>query len=970
MFLREKRMQRFLTLLLFLSFLAACSGAADTPATTGEATPAPGQIADTTPAPGLADATPEPSGDNGPVTISFAANDQERALYEPLAKKFMADNPTIKVVIVPLDDLTNIQNPNGQYNPLDVLRSVVSGADSAPAGSVYIPPEATGSGLLLDLKPLMDADPSFKREDFYPGALEQYTLKGTTWLLPRYLNVQILTYNKDLFKLANLPAPKPDWSWNDLFGIAQQLGKKSGGSSDTYGFFDPTGGFLPLIAILQAQDIDLLNTAAKDVRLDRPEIVAAVKRLRAMGESGALYNPGYKRVEGPAGGPGDDPQQLIRDGRIGIWSSDFIAVDYGPNGPQKPEPLPFATGKLPYPSGANSFFNGGGGDGYFISSGTQHPQEAWKWIEYLSRQQTDQNGANGFPPGFNPPGRIPARDSLAEQTGFWKNLDEETAATYKWTIAHPSKTLDRTPDYTAFGALSQALSQITADKKVDPAKALAEAQKQFEDQIAQVQLTPTAKPDTSPVLVATPESQEAPEGATTVTFDVNGYNPTDMRRVARAFRDQHPEIFVKIKATQVFTEAPKLENIAQNSDCFTWFSPPQSDAEFKAMLDLQPLLDADAAFPRNDFPAALLAPYKHNGGLVGLPYSVNLRTLNYNKTMFDAAGIKPPIAQWKPSDFLAAAQALTKGEGDKKQYGYVSLNGPQGDLSFFIGQFGARLTRGNGDDARANFADPKVAEAIQWYIDLAKVHKVMPPFKFPYKRDDPGSEDHSYDYAQGGRAGMWFGQGSTFGFAEGAVPLKGGGEGGPPQLNFEEGIAALPVGAAGLRNGDFYERGFHISARTQQAQACWEWLKFLSADASPNNLQGGIPARVSVAQSDAFTKQAQPGQVETYKAYADALKHEGEPGDDQSVLSGRMDMYWFFKAIDETIEKGADLAKGLAEAQKTTDAFMDCLVKSGTPGTPATCASKVDPGYQGYNTEDPKDGPPGKFAPLAQPSAP
>ena len=37
---------------------------------------------------------------------------------------------------------------------------------------------------------------------------------------------------------------------------------------------------------------------------------------------------------------------------------------------------------------------------------------------------------------------------------------------------------------------------------------------------------------------------------------------------------------------------------------------------------------------------------------------------------------------------------------------------------------------------------------------------------------------------------MWFGQGSTFGFAEGAVPLKGGGEGGPPKLNFEEGIAA------------------------------------------------------------------------------------------------------------------------------------------------------------------------------------
>jgi hypothetical protein len=82
-----------------------------------------------------------------------------------------------------------------------------------------------------------------------------------------------------------------------------------------------------------------------------------------------------------------------------------------------------------------------------------------------------------------------------------------------------------------------------------------------------------------------------------------------------------------------------------------------------------------------------------------------------------------------------------------------------------------------------------------------------------------------------------------------------------------------------------------------------------------------------------------------------------------------MDLYWFYKAINETIEKDADLAKGLATAQKTTAAFMDCLIKSGKPDKPATCASKVDPSYQGYNTEDPKDGPPGILVPMA-PAAP
>jgi hypothetical protein len=303
---------------------------------------------------------------------------------------------------------------------------------------------------------------------------------------------------------------------------------------------------------------------------------------------------------------------------------------------------------------------------------------------------------------------------------------------------------------------------------------------------------------------------------------------------------------------------------------------------------------------------------------------------------------------------LAAAQSLTKGEGDKQQFGYVPLNGAQSDMLFFIGQFGGRLTKGLGDDTRANFDNPKVVEAIQWYIDLSQKHKVMPALKFSYKRDDPGFEDKSYELAQSGQAGMWFAQGPSFSFDG---PVKDKGPDGPPKPNFEEGVAALPLGGAGLRSGDFYARGFHIAARTQQAQACWEWLKFLSADTSPNNLQGGIPARTSVAESEAFTKQAQPGQLDIYKAYSGALKREGQPGDDPSVLYGRMDLYWFYKAIDETLTKGADLGKGLADARKTTDAFMECLVKSGKPGKPATCANQVDPSYQGYNIEDPTDGP-------------
>ena len=926
-------MRRFVSLVLLVMLLAACSGSPAAP----DATPLPG---DTPPT----DATNTPAAsEGGKVTISFAAWEYERQIYEPLAKKFTEDNPNIEVVIVPLDDLTNVSGPNADYSPFALLRRVVSGADTAPASAAS--PETLGSSLMLDLTPLMDADSSFKRDDFYPGALEQYTVKGSTRVLPRYLYVQTLNYNKDLFKAAGLPEPKPGWTWNDLFGAAQQIG---GTGSDTYGFFDASNGFLPLFARLKSQGTDLMTAQSSDTRLDQQVFVDGIKYIQSLVASRALFRP---VMSGPAeGGPVKDApmvdfNQLIQDGKIGIWPSDAYGngprpIDIGAGGGAAAD-LPFPVGAVPYPT--DNFAPYINMDGYIISSGTEHPSEAWKWIEFLSRQQTDQQIPGG-PAGFKQPGRIPARASIADQQGFWNDLDAQTAEAYKWAVAHPSPPVERTPDYNLFGPLSQALDQTLSDAKKDPQKALQEAQKVLEQQLAeQVNTTPTPTPNLGPVAVATPEPQLAPEGATTITFSSYAYNPPELRRIARSFRDQRPDIFVNITATDVYTQGPTMAQLASSNDCFSWYAVPQSDEDFSALLDLQPLFDADASFPQNDYPAALLAPYQREGKLYGLPYAVSLRSLNYNKTAFGAAGIQPPTGSWKPDDFLAAAQALSKGEGDRQQFGYVPLGGPQQDLFFFINQFGGQLTTGSGKDVRPNFTDPKAIEAIKWYLELSSVHKVTPKMVFPYKTDD-SFDDRSYEYVQSGRAGMWFGQGADM-FGD---PNSNG-------QTFETGVAPLPIGQGGLRSGDVYVRGMHIAAKTEQSQACWEWLKFLSADTT--NLQGSIPARSSILKSDGFTSQASPALLELATVYGDVLKRvpagASNGSDPNQVYT--MDTYWFFKALMDALNGEAPLDQGLAEAQKFTSSWLDCMAQ--TPDKPATCAQKVDPGYKGYNTEDPSDQP-------------
>jgi multiple sugar transport system substrate-binding protein len=930
-------MRRWVALLMLLALLAGCAQGTPSVPTDPQAgaTPEPGQ----------------PSGDEA-VTISFAAFDYERGVYERLAQSFNTENPGIKVVIVPMEDLTSQASgpTDGSDQPdsqLAMLRRIVSGADTAPAA--FVPPEAFGTTLLYDMTPLMEADPNFKRDDFYPGALERYTVKGGTWVLPRYFYIQLLSYNKDLFKQAGVADPKPEWTWTDLMAIAQQLVRKNGSNIETYGFFDYSNGFLPLLADLEAQKIDLFSTPVDKLRLDSPEMVAAVKRMRSLQESGALFE--VRESRSPNTAPAD-PSQLVRDGRVGIWMQDVLPTSTDPSGnPQKP---PFSIGTLPYPPvAAMNLMGFGANDGYVISGGTAHPNESWKWIEYISRQQTDQQQGEAS----GAPGRVPARKSLAEATGFWKSIESDKAAAYQWAVEHTPAApanVNQTDSGMILGALQQAYSSLSQDPKADVSKALAEAQKQLQEQIAQVRLTPTPKPDLSQVVVATPETQEAPEGATKIKFAALNYNPSDLRRISRTFRDQHPDIFVEIKSTDFMTGPMEIKDIARSSDCFSWWGPPQSADDFAALLDLKPLIDADTSFTRDDIPAALYGPYDRNGGTFGLPYAFSLRSLGFNRTALDAAGVKVPTAAWKPEDFLNAAQALTKGEGEKKLYGYVPLGGSPTDLFFFIGQFGGRISTGSGDDLRPNFTDPAVVKAIQWYMDLSKVHKVAPPLKLSYRRDDNGS-DNSYDLVRSGRAGMWFDYGvGSFG---GGEPVIGIPEkpiappvAGPDDPKFETGVAPLPVGGGGLRSSDINVRGFHISASSQHQQECWSWIKFLSSDLT--NMQSDVPARKSIALSEDYAKVAQTGMVDLYKAYSSALNRSGEQGDNMNDVFQRFDTYWLFKAISEANEKNKDLSAELTEAQKQTTAYVECMVKE-KQKKPATCAQRVDPTYQGYNTEDP-----------------
>ncbi|HEU4323273.1 MAG TPA: extracellular solute-binding protein [Roseiflexaceae bacterium] len=414
---------------------------------------------------------------DGRVTVSFGAWQRDRPQYEALAQRFSQEHPDIRIEIVPLDSLLGNADPQTSAGPLGVLRLVVSGVDAAPASLVT--PEAFGTDLLHDLTPLMAADPTFQGDDFYPGALEQYRSEGGLWVLPRSFSVAVLSYNKELFEQAGLPEPQPGWSWSELLGSAR--GVATATTSTRYGYLDPSNGFLPLVGVLREQGIELLDAPTGGVALDGPEVVGATGTVRDLAGEGALLPLfGTDSV--------DDGQlkarSLVDAGRVAIWDETMLA----PGLAAEARSYRFAVGRVPYPAGGLDVFGDLPGEGYVISGGSRNAEAAWHWIEFLSRQP--------IPPaaGGRATQRLaPARHALAEQTGFWSQIDEETATAYRWTIAHPTPLKQQALDLRVLNLLQPALRRIIAQPARNPLPVLTTAQRLLEQQFTISGRTPVTQ---------------------------------------------------------------------------------------------------------------------------------------------------------------------------------------------------------------------------------------------------------------------------------------------------------------------------------------------------------------------------------------------------------------------------------------------------------------------------------------------
>ena len=212
-----------------------------------------------------------------------------------------------------------------------------------------------------------------------------------------------------------------------------------------------------------------------------------------------------------------------------------------------------------------------------------------------------------------------------------------------------------------------------------------------------------------------------------ITKIIDGYasqfnkeNPS--YNVTPVYSGTYQETIVKV-LTAHKAGKPPTSAILLSTDTFTL-----ADEGAIAPIDDFVKTDADRAWLKSFFPAFLLNGQFDNKTW-GVPFQRSTVVLYWNKQLFKEAGLDPnkPPQTW--AETISMGQKLTKKDasGNVTQWGIqVPSSGfPYWLVQGFSTQNGGIVANAAGNAVK--YDDPKVVEALQYWVDLSRKHGIHPP---------------------------------------------------------------------------------------------------------------------------------------------------------------------------------------------------------------------------------------------------
>lgn len=213
-------------------------------------------------------------------------------------------------------------------------------------------------------------------ERFTNQLLDDAQWEGEFYGIPWRADPRVMIYRTDLLEAAGLSGPPA--TWDEVREYSEALtDEKAQKWGFTFGSLDVVQGIIP--SLWQAGG-DYLSPDGKTATIDTPEMREALKWMSSLTRSG-LVPPDFMD-------PNYDPMTDFRSGRVAMIAQanssdiDSLARDY-------PE-LDGKWAAAPPPAGPA---NGASytGSGYWgVLHGTEHPDEAVEFVEFLSRDENMQ----------------------------------------------------------------------------------------------------------------------------------------------------------------------------------------------------------------------------------------------------------------------------------------------------------------------------------------------------------------------------------------------------------------------------------------------------------------------------------------------------------------------------------------------------------------------------------------------------
>ncbi len=334
----------------------------------------------------------------------------------------------------------------------------------------------------------------------------------------------------------------------------------------------------------------------------------------------------------------------------------------------------------------------------------------------------------------------------------------------------------------------------------------------------------------------------------TITYAVWDQNQADLfKTVADEFTKANPDIKINITVNGWGDYWTALDAAASGGTLPDTFWMHSNNiykyASNNMLMDLTDKIASSNLVKMSDYPQGLVQIYNFNGKQYAVPKDFDTIGLWYNKTMFDAAGVKYPDDTWTWNTLYDAAKKLTK--PDKKQYGILApLKNQEGFYNFIYQNGGTVITA----DKKSGYDDPKAIEAMEFYIKL--VREGLSPQEF-------GDAECAQDMQNGLCAMGFFGSWNIAGFTSNEYMAK----------NFD--VAILPSSPSGGRASIFNGLGNAISPNTKAPDQAWKWVEYLgSKESETRQAELGIAISAFNGTADAWVNSNKTFNI---KAFLDML---------------------------------------------------------------------------------------------------